>query len=225
MRRLIEAGRREEHWRRWGPYLSERAWGTVREDYSASARVGVLPPRSVARRAYRWGEDGSARHLRRPASGSASRSRCGTAATRFSRSGSSASPARGQPRRGRQGVLLLSRLHADALLHEGLYKYPQAEFPYAAAGRRERAARDASEPEFELLDTGVFEDDRYFDVFVEYAKAMPNDILIRITVDESRAGCGARSTCCRQLWFRNTWAWGPASGRAATAVRRATTGM
>ena len=112
---------------------------------------------------------------------------------------------RGQPRRGRQGVLLLPRLDAHALVHAYLYKYPQAAFPYDEPGQRRTARATAHELEYELLDTGIFDDDRYFDVFVEYAKAAPEDILVRITV-ANRGPEAATIHLLPTLWFRNTWA-------------------
>ena len=104
----------------------------------------------------------------------------------------------GQPRRGRQGVLLLPRLDADALLHEGALQVPAARVPVPAARRREPAPRRGSDPEFELVDTGIFDDDRYFDVFAEYAKASPDDILVRIARRQPRSRGGDGSTCCRR---------------------------
>ena len=165
--------RRTKHWKRWGPYLSERAWGTVREDYSPDGTAWEYFPHDHARsRAYRWNEDGLAGHLAIAiscicfAAGALERPRPDPegAPVRPDRQ-------RGQPRRGRQGVLLLPRQHADALLHEVPLQVPAgARSPTRSSSRRTGGAA-SDEPEFELLDTGVFDDDRYFDVFVEYAKA------------------------------------------------------
>ena len=181
--RLDEDTARIRNWKRWGPYLSERAWGTVREDYSADGTAWDYFPHDHARsRAYRWNEDGLLgicdRHQRI----------CFALALWNGRDpdpeGAAVRPDRhrGQPRRGRQGVLLLPRQHADALVHAVPLQVPAGRVPVRAAGRGERAARTQDEPEFELLDTGVFDENRYFDVEVEYAKADADDILIRITV-------------------------------------------
>ena len=154
----------------------------MREDYSADGTAWDYFPHDHARsRAYRWNEDGiagicdrhqidllRARALERP------RPDPQGAALRPDRQ-------RRQSRRGRQGVLLLPRQHADALVHEVSLQVSAARVPVRAARRGEPPPRPRSDPEFELLDTGVFDDNRYFDVFVEYAKASPNDILIRIT--------------------------------------------
>ena len=149
-------------------------------------------------RAYRWNEDGLAgicdRHQRICfAAGAVERARPDPqgAAVRPDRQ-------RGQPRRGRQGVLLLPRLHADALLHEDALQVSAGGVPLRATWSTRTGGAARSEPEYELLDTGVFDDDRYFDVFVEYAKADADDILIRITVDQPRARAGAARTCCRR---------------------------
>ena len=125
----------------------------------------------------------------------------------------------GQPRRGRQGVLLLPGLHADALLHEVPLQVSAGGFPYDALRRRKPAAQPRTMREYELLDTGVFDDDRYFDVFVEYAKASAEDILIRITRRQPRPGRGRRSTCCRRSGFatrgRGEWTRGTRASRLA----------
>ena len=172
-----------KHWKRWGPYLSERAWGTVREDYSPYGNAWEYLSHDQARiRAYRWNEDGLAGisrpapdHLFRPGPVERARSDPERTDLRPDRQ-------RGQSRRGREGVLLLPRLHTDALLHEVPVQVSRrAEFPYGQLVEENRR-RGKNQPEFELIDTGVFNDDRYFDVFVEYAKADTEDILIKITV-------------------------------------------
>ena len=180
--RLAEDKAGRQNWRRWGPYLSERQWGTVREDYSPGGTAWEYFPHDHARsRAYRWGEDGLAgfsddmQHL------------CLSLALWNGKDPDSQGTTfwphqrRGQSRRGREGTLLLPRRHADALVSEILYKYPQEEFPYAQLIEENRR-RGEDQPEFELLDTGLFDADRYFDVFVEYAKAAPDDILMLVTV-------------------------------------------
>ena len=157
-------------------------------------------------RAYRWGEDGllgisddHQRALLRARALERARSHPQGAALRPDRP-------RGQPRRGRQGVLLLPRRHADPLVHAGALQVPAARVPLrAAASRRTRGAAAASRSS-SSLDTGVFDEDRYFDVFVEYAKAGPNDILVRMTV-ENRGPEAAALHVLPTLWFRNTWSW------------------
>ena len=161
----------QEPWRRWGPYLSERQWGTVREDYSAGGNAWDYLPHDHARsRAYRWGEDGIAGIQRRqaaslPRTGALERQRPdpqGTAVRPDQR--------RGQPRRGRQGALLLPRRHADAFVPEDALQVSADGRSRTRGSSRKTAGADREQPEFELLDTGIFDDDRYFDVFVEYAK-------------------------------------------------------
>ena len=150
--RLDESHQRTKHWKRWGPYLSERQWGTVREDYSPDGTAWEYFPHDHARsRAYRWGEDGiggiSDRHQRICFALALWNGRDPILKERlFGLTGE-----RRQPRRRREGVLLLPRLDADALLHEDLYKYPQAAFPYERSSRKtgKRAKRD---PEFELME-------------------------------------------------------------------------
>jgi hypothetical protein len=157
--RLAESRTRKKHWKRWGPYLSERAWGTVCEDHSSHGNAWkYLPHDHAPSRAYRWNEDGLA--------GISDRRQMICFALAL---------------RGREGILLLSRPHAFALLHEVSLQIPQAEFPCATLVEENRRC-DKRQPEFELLDTGSFDEDRYFDVFVEYAKADVEDILIKITV-------------------------------------------
>ena len=166
----------------WGPYLSERQWGTVREDYSEGGDAWNYFTHDQARsRAYRWGEDGLAGI-------SDDQQQLCLRAGPVERQGPDpqgaavrADQQRGQSRRGRQGVLLLPRLTPTHSYLKYLYKYPQAAFPYDDLVRP-TAAAGRDEFEYELIDTGVFDDDRYFDVFVEYAKASPEDILIQITV-------------------------------------------
>ena len=198
-RRLVAARTQEAPWRKWGPYLSERQWGTVREDYSDERRrlelfqprPGPLARLSLGRRRHR-------RHLRRPADAL-------LRARALERQGSDpqGTPVRpdqqrGQPRRGREGVLLLPRQHADALVHEVPLQVPAGARSRTTTWSRPTGGAAATEPEYELLDTGVFDDDRYFDVFVEYAKASPEDLLIQITASQPRARSRRRCTSCRR---------------------------
>ena len=184
-----------------------RQWGTVREDYSADGtRVGLLParPRPLARLPLGRGRPRSASATDR--GGCASRWRCGTARSDPQGAAVRAERARGQPRRGRQGGLLLPRRDADALVPARRCTSIRSALPLRGRwSRRTPPGRD--DPEYELIDTGVFDDDRYFDVVVEYAKAAPDDILVRITRHQPRARRGALHLL-PTLWFRNTWAWG-----------------
>jgi hypothetical protein len=204
--RLLADARREQNWKRWGPYLAERQWGTVREDYSADADVWNYFGHDDARsRAYRWGEDGLLGICDRECR------LCFSVALW----------------NGRDRILKERLFGVDS--HEGnhgedvkecyfyvdstpthsymkaLYKYPQAEFPYDAL-IAENGRRGRGDPEYEILETGVFDDERYFDVAVEYAKGGPNDILIRLTAT-NRGPDAAPLALLPTLWFRNTWAW------------------
>ncbi len=204
--RLKECQLHHGPWRKWGPYLSERQWGVVREDYSADGSAWEYFPHAHARsRAYRWGEDGllgisdSAQQL------------CFALALWNERD-----------------VILKERLfgltngegnhgedvkelyyHLDATPShsylKALYKYPQSAFPYQLL-KEENRRRSRAEPEYELVDTGVFGDDRYFDVFIEYGKAAPDDILVLASI-HNRGPAAARLHVLPQLWYRNTWSW------------------
>jgi hypothetical protein len=205
-RRIADAAAGRAAWRRWGPYLAERQWGTVREDYSADGRAWEYFPHDMARsRAYRWGEDGllgisdERGHL------------CLALAL-----WNEADPILKERLFGLTGTqgnhgedvkeyyFFLDGTPSHAYL-KALYKYPHRAFPYAELiaenGRRSRA-----DPEFELLDTGVFAGDRYFDVLVEYGKADPEDIVLRVTAT-NRGPDAAPLHVLPTLWFRNTWSW------------------
>src|SRR5207247_3077951 len=180
--RLQQAQERTAHWRRWGPYLSERQWGTVREDYSPSGTAWDFFPHDHARsRAYRWGEDGIAgisdNHQRLCFSLALWNGRDPILKERlFGLTGNQGN--HGEDVKECYFYLDSTPTHSYMRM---LYKYPQARFPYQQLVE-ENARRGRGQPEFELLDTGVFSGDRYFDVFVEYAKAHVDDILIRISV-------------------------------------------
>jgi hypothetical protein len=228
--RQQEAREQQVPWMKWGPYLSERQWGTVREDYSPGGNAWDDFSHDQARsRAYRWGEDGLA------GLADDQQQLCFALALWNG-----------------QDALLKERLfgltnsegnHGEDVKEyyfyldstpthsymKYLYKYPQAAFPYAdlVATNQRRGKR---EPEYELLDTGVFAQNRYFDVVVEYAKAAPDDILIQITA-HNRGDVAAQLHLLPTLWFRNTWAWSieapkprmteaqlSGEGRAVTAV-------
>src|SRR5438477_9579193 len=218
-RRLDEATRRTAHWRRWGPYLSERQWGTVREDYSPGGTAWEYFPHDHARsRAYRWGEDGiggiSDRHQMMCFGLALWNGRDSILKERlFGLTGNQGN--HGEDVKEYYFYLDSTPTHSYMRM---LYKYPQAEFPYQTLFD-ENKRRGRSEPEFELLDTGVFGENRYFDVFVEYAKADDEDIFIRITA-HNRGPESAPLHLLPTLWFRNTWSWGKDLRRPI--VRKAT---
>src|SRR5690348_4150874 len=179
--RLEEARKRTKHWKRWGPYLSERAWGTVREDYSPYGTAWDYFPHDHSRsRAYRWNEDGIAgicdRHQYVCFAVALWNGRDPILKERlFGLTGTEGN--HGEDVKEYYFYLDSTPTHSYM---KYLYKYPQAAFPYdrlVAENRR----RDRRAPEFELIDTGVFDADRYFDVVVEYAKGAPDDVLVRIT--------------------------------------------
>ena len=213
--RLDEARQQKAPWKKWGPYLSERQWGTVREDYSENGDAWNFFTHDHARsRAYRWGEDGIA-----GISDDQQRLCFGLALWNgkdpilkerlFGLTNSEGN--HGEDVKEYYFYLDSTPTHSYM---KYLYKYPQAAFPYADLVTTNRR-RSRQEMEYELLDTGVFEDDRYFDVFVEYAKGAPEDILVRITAI-NRGPDAADLHLLPTLWFRNDWsAWIAASNRAA----------
>jgi hypothetical protein len=205
-RRLEASRQRTEHWKRWGPYLSERAWGTVREDYSASGAAWSYLPHDHARsRAYRWNEDGIAgisdRHQRICFALAMWNGRDPILKERlFGLGGDEGNHGEDV----KECYYYLDNTPTHSYM-KFLYKYPQAAFPYEQLVLENRR-RDRQEREFELLDTGVFEDNRYFDVFVEYAKAGVEDILVRVTAVNLGFET-ARLHLLPTVWFRNTWSW------------------
>jgi hypothetical protein len=214
MRGVVEEENRlrESAWRLWGPYLSERQWGTVREDYSPGGEAWDYFSREVAcSRVYRWGEDGIA-----GISDDQQRLCLSLALWNgfdpilkerfFGLTNSEGN--HGEDVKEAYYYLDATPTHSYLKM---LYKYPQRLFPYALL-LEENRRRGRLEPEFELLDTDAFDEDRYFDVFVEYAKAAPEDILALITV-HNRGPEAARVHVLGQLWFRNTWSWGHDSTR------------
>ena len=198
-------------WRRWGPYTSERSWATVREDYSPDGSAWDYFTHDMARsKAYRWGEDGLA--------GICDRYQImafclglwnGRDSILKERLYGLSSSEGNHGEDVKEYYFYLDNTPSHSYMKQ-LYKYPQAEFPYAwlVDENRRRAGQG---PEFELLDTGVFDDDRYFDVYIEYAKASPEDLCIRIEVC-NRAEEAAEIHLVPQIWFRNTWAWGKSRG-------------
>jgi hypothetical protein len=205
--RLQESHARKVHWKRWGPYLSERAWGTVREDYSPYGAVWDYLPHDHARsKAYRWNEDGLG--------GISDRQQfiCFALALwngrdpilkerLFGLTGSEGN--HGEDVKEYYFYLDSTPTHSYM---KYLYKYPQAEFPYTRLVEENRR-RDRNTVELELIETGVFNDDRYFDVFIEYAKATAEDLLIRIQV-VNQGPDPAQLHLLPTLWFRNTWSGG-----------------
>ena len=211
-KRLESARKENVPWRKWGPYLSERQWGTVREDYSDDGNAWEYFTHDQARsRAYRWGEDGLAGI-------SDEKQRLCFALALWN---------------GKDPILkerLFGLTNSEANHGEDvkeyyfyvdstpthsymkyLYKYPQRAYPYDELVRTNRG-RSRNEFEYELLDTGIFNDDRYFDVFVEYAKEAPEDILVKITV-WNRGPEAASLHILPTLWFRNTWSWSEGAAR------------
>jgi mannosylglycerate hydrolase MGH1-like protein len=206
-RRLEEARTRKKHWKRWGPYLSERQWGTVREDYSRDGTAWEFFPHDHARsRAYRWGEDGiggiSDRHQMMCFGLALWNGRDPILKERlFGLTGNQGN--HGEDVKEYYFYLDSTPTHSYMRM---LYKYPQAEFPYEFLVEENRR-RGRAQPEFELFDTGLFSESHYFDVFAEYAKADVEDILIRITA-VNRGPETATLHLLPQFWFRNTWSWG-----------------
>src|SRR6058998_731771 len=206
LERLEQDQRRTRNWKRWGPYLSERHWGTVREDYSANGTCWDYFPHDHARsRAYRRGEDGllgiTDREGRLCFALAFWNGRDPILKERlFGLTGPEGN--HGEDVKEEYFYLDSTPMHSYM---KALYKYPQAEFPYAQLAAENRR-RGKNAPEFELMDTGVFSDERYFDVVAEYAKASPNDVLIRLTV-VNRGLDAAPLTLLPTLWFRNTWVW------------------
>src|SRR5262245_15828406 len=207
-RRLVEAQRREHHWRRWGPFVSERAWGTVREDYSPYGSAwDYFPFEQSHLRTYRWGEDGIA--------GICDNHQYLCLALAFWNGRDPILKERLYGVNGNQGnhgedvkecYYYLDSTPTHSYM-KCLYKYPQAEFPYERL-RQENARRNRSQPELELMDTGVFDNDRYFDIQVEYAKEEQDDVLVRVTIT-NRDPDPALLHLMPTLWFRNFWSWKP----------------
>ena len=222
--RLEEDARRQEHWKRWGPYLSERAWGTVREDYSPHGTAWESFPHDQARsRAYRWNEDGLA--------GISDRHQYICFAIALWNGQDPILKERVFGLTGNEGnhgedvkdyYFYLDSTPTHSYM-KYLYKYPQAEFPYAKLVEENRR-RDRRDQEYELINTGVFDENRYFDVIVEYAKATPEDLSIRIQV-VNRGPDPAELTLLPTLWFRNTWSWGLDARRPRMREGAAAKGM
>jgi hypothetical protein len=204
--RLRENQSHTDHWNRWGAYLSERAWGTVREDYSPSGTAWDYLPHDHARsRTYRWNEDGLAgicdRHQHICFAIALWNGRDPTLKERlFGLTNSEGNHGEDV----KEYYFYLDNTPTHSYM-KYLYKYPQLTFPYRNLVEENRR-RNRLQPEYELVDTGVFEGNRYFDVFVEYAKASPEDILIWITM-VNRGPEHAYVELLPTIWFRNTWSW------------------
>ncbi|MBK7864895.1 MAG: glucosidase [Archangiaceae bacterium] len=205
--RLEDDSRRNSNWKRWGPYLSERQWGTVREDYSSKGDVWEYFPHDHARsRAYRWGEDGllglSDRQGRLCFALALWNEKDPILKERLfgltNHEGNHGEDVK-------EAYFYLDATPTSSYL-KALYKYPQAPYPYARL-LDENRARGYGKPEYELEHTGVFDGQRYFDVLAEYAKGDPNDLCIRLTLS-NRGPEAAPLHVLPMLWFRNTWSWG-----------------
>ncbi|MBV8126970.1 MAG: glucosidase [Planctomycetaceae bacterium] len=234
--RLQQSHNRTANWQRWGPYLSERQWGTIREDYSESGDAWRYFPHDHARsRAYRWGEDGLLgicdRECRLCFALALWNGRDPLLKERlFGLTG----PEGNHGEDVKECYYYLDNTPTHSYM-KALYKYPQSAYPYARLVA-ENGRRGRHEPEFELVDSGLFDEDRYFDVLAEYAKASPDDILIRITV-ANRGPDPAVLHLLPTLWFRNTWSWGcthegceikpriAADGKGGVAAEHATLGQ
>jgi hypothetical protein len=205
--RLEESRLRKKHWKRWGPYLSERQWGTVREDYSPNGTAWEYFPFNHAHlRTYRWGEDGLGglcdRHQMICLGLALWNGKDPILKERlYGLSGNQGN--HGEDVKEQYFYLDSTPTHSYMRM---LYKYPQTEFPYKWL-LEENQRRGRENPEFELLDTGVFSENKYFDVFVEYAKCSVEDILVQITAI-NRGPSPAPLHLLPSLWFRNTWSWG-----------------
>jgi Glycosyl hydrolase family 63 C-terminal domain len=205
-KRLQENRDRTVYWTRWGPYLSERQWGTVREDYSADGSAWDYFPHDQARsRAYRWGEDGIAgisdNHQRLCFSLALWNGEDRILKERmFGLTGSEGNHGEDV----KEYYFYLDNTPSHSYM-KYLYKYPQAAYPYTQLVE-ENKRRDRNAPEFELLDTGIFDENHYFDVFIEYAKNNDEDILIKITAF-NRGSETKTLHLLPTLWFRNTWSW------------------
>jgi hypothetical protein len=204
--RMHERDGGAQDWAKWGPYLSERQWGTVREDYSKDGDAWTYFPHDAARsRAYRWGEDGllglcdrECRICFAPAFWN------GHDPILKERLFGLGNPEGNHGEDVKEAYFYLDNTPTHAWM-QALYKYPQRAFPYEQLVA-ENARRTREEPEYEIYDTGIFDDSRYFDCFVEYAKNGPEDICIRIRAI-NRGPEAAPLTILPTLWFRNTWSW------------------
>lgn len=205
--RLKQHNEGKNKWKKWGPYITDRQWGTVREDYSANEKPWEYLTHDQARsKAYRWGEDGIAgicdsKQLLCFAVALWNKKDPIIKERLFGLAGNEGN--HGEDVKELYYYLDSTPTHSYMKM---LYKYPQSAYPYTWLVE-ENHKRDRMQPEFELIDTGIFNEDKYFDVFAEYAKAAEEDILIKITI-HNRGSEDAELNVLPQLWFRNTWSWG-----------------
>ena len=205
--RLLSLKSNNSLWRKWGPYLTDRQWGTIREDYSPNGDAWDFLSHDDARsKAYRWGEEGIA--------GISDEQQLICFSVAFWNKKDSVIKERFFGLTNNQGnhgedvkeyyyYLDNTPVHSYMKM---LYKYPQSEFPYSFL-LQENKKRTKSDPEFELIDTGIFNEDKYFDIFIEYAKNSEEDILIKITA-HNRGKEKSSLNVLPHIWFRNTWGWG-----------------
>src|SRR6516162_9056064 len=217
-RRLKEGSGAEPSWKLWGPYVSERQWGTVREDYSAGGDAWNYLTHDQARsRAYRWGEDGLAGIC------DVEQRLCLALALWNGKDPilkerlfglSNAEGNHGEDVKEYYYYLDATPNHSYLRM---LYKYPQGEYPYGLLVQ-ENAKRGLQDNEYELIDTGIFDGNRYWDIFVEYFKAAPDDVLAQISV-YNRGPEAATIHLLPQLWFRNTWSWAETSDKPSLVAQ------
>ena len=223
-RRLDQAAKHEKDWKHWGPYISDRAWGTVREDYSADGSAwDYFPFEQAHLKAFRWNEDGIA--------GICDRRQNLCFAISLWNENDEILKERFYGVNGHQGnhgedVKEYYFYTANVPTHsymQMLYKYPQQKFPYELL-KNENLKRDKSRKEFELSDTGIFDENKYFDVFIEYAKDDENDICIKLTA-VNHSSEKARLNLLPTIWFRNTWSWSVTLEHAKPQLEIANTGI
>src|SRR5579884_2357204 len=204
--RLQQSEQHSVDWKRWGPYVSERQWGTVREDYSPHGTAWTYFPHDQARsKTYRWGEDGLAGICDRQ------QQLCfalalwnGRDSILKERPFGLSGPEGNHGEDVKDYYYYFDNTPTHSYM-KYLYKYPQSEYPYAHL-LEENGRRGRTQPEYELIDTGIFDENRYFDIYVEYAKASSEDLLIRLTII-NRGPEQAILDLLPTLWFRNTWSW------------------
>jgi len=205
--RLEQDKKKELFWKRWGPYVSERSWGTVREDYSENGDAWGFLTHDMARsKAYRWGEDGLAGYCDRYQLLTFSLALWNGHDPILKERAFGLVPAEGNHGEDVKELYYYLDSTPTHSYMRYLYKYPQRAFPYEDLVHENRR-RNGLGPEYELIDTGIFDDDRYFDIFVEYAKESPDTTCIKITA-HNRGAERASLHLIPQLWFRNTWSWG-----------------
>jgi len=217
---MVEDRERIVRWRQWGPYLAERAWGTVREDYSASGDAwGYFPHDHARSRAYRWSEDGMAGLCDREQTLCLALALWNGQDPILKERAFGLSGPEGNHGEDVKDVYFYEDATPTASYLRYVYKYPQQRFPYGELVQA-NAARGTGDREMELEDLGAFADNRYFDITVEYAKRAPDDVIMAITV-ENRGPDAATIHVLPHLWFRNTWSWSEADGGVPAIHRHA----